>query len=43
MHKVAFVALGLPLLLTSCGNDWLDVSSKTDASTGNFNQTATQA
>lgn len=43
MHKAALVALGLPLLLTSCGNDWLDVSSKTDASTGNFNQTAAQA
>lgn len=33
----------LTLAMASCGNDFLDVSSKTDASTGNFNQTAAQA
>ncbi len=33
----------LSLSMASCGNDFLDTSSKTDASTGNYNQTATQA
>ena len=36
---LSFLLLGL----TSCGDSFLDVSSKTDASTGNFNKTAEQA
>lgn len=41
---IHIAAAGLiSISMASCGSDFLEVSSKTDASTGNYNQTATQA